>query len=996
MKKRLTMMLACLFLSIGMALAQTTVKGFVVSNEDGEPVIGANVKVAGNNSVGTVTNLDGEFQLNVKPGTELVITYIGMKSVTVKAKDAMRVTLYADSESLGEVVVMGYGSARKLGTIAGSVATVGSEKLSSTPVANVADALQGQVAGLQVITSSGDPSATASMRIRGVTSINAATEPLYILDGSMISQNTYLSLNPNDIENITVLKDASSTAVYGSLAANGVIVITSKKGLYGQAPEVSISATYTLSQLAGDKTEMMNANQWMDFQQVLNPSLATNDGYLTRKNFYQKTGVSTNWRDYFFGSSAPTVQVDASVRGGTSNANYLVSFGHYQADGIMDDSNMRRETVRANVEIKVTDWLKLGSNTNLAFTKNSTTAFGGTSTSLYNKIFASRIYLPTQSPYELLDVDYANGTFSGYGKKLHCYDGMSNLYSPEWLSELQPSSNDRIRINENLFVNLNPIKGLNIRSSVGLDANDYRSHYTCYNTQGEDYNIFPTGSVNRSMSRFYRWTVTNTAEYKFNVNHLHDITVLLGQESMNSKTTAFSAGMSGLTDNRLLLMSRGTQAYASIPGDSESAEARNSWFVMANYAYGDRYFVDLSGRRDGSSLFAKGHQWATFGAAAVMWNVTGEKFMQSTKSWLDELHVKASYGVTGNANIGSNLAFGLSGVSGTYNDVAGLGIVNPANPELSWEKVKTLNLTLSGKLFKRLTFDVEYFDKKTVDMILAVPVSYTTGFGSRYANVGSLYNRGVEVTLGYDILHNKDWYWNVSANFSYTKNCITKLFGDQTEYANNSFSNLKVGHPFGEYYMVRWSHVDPRDGQNVWLDKYGNETKVYDESNRVYTGKNVVAPWEAGLNTNVTWKGLSLSIQFTGRFGRSMINQERYFTENPNFATQWNQSTEMLKMWQNPGDITDIPAANAQRQSDTHLLENADFVRLRNLQLSYTLPKAWTDATRILKGARVYFVTRNLFTITGYKGYDPEVDGWTSVGNYPNTRQFSFGAQLTF
>lgn len=295
MKKRLTMMLACLFLSIGMALAQTTVKGFVVSSEDGEPVIGATVKVKGDKTdKGAVTNLDGEFKIDVKPGTQLVITYIGMQTATMPAKDGMKVTLYTDSEALGEVVVMGYGSARKLGTIAGSVSTVNSEKLSNRPVANVADALQGQVAGLQVMTSSGDPSATASMRIRGITSINAATEPLYILDGSMVSQNTYLSLNPNDIENVTVLKDASSTAVYGSLAANGVIVITTKKGKYGQAPEVSISASYSMSQLAGDKTEVMDANQWLDFQQVVNPSLATNAGYLAKKNFYKKTGVSTN------------------------------------------------------------------------------------------------------------------------------------------------------------------------------------------------------------------------------------------------------------------------------------------------------------------------------------------------------------------------------------------------------------------------------------------------------------------------------------------------------------------------------------------------------------------------------------------------------------------------------------------------------------------------------------------------------------------------------
>ncbi len=995
MKKRLTMTLATLSLSAGIAMAQSTVTGVVTSSEDGEPVIGATVKVKGS-AEGTATNVDGEFKLNVKPGTELIITYIGMQPKTVKASGNMRITLDADSETLGEVVVMGYGSARKLGTIAGSVETVNGDKLANRPIANVADALQGQVSGLQVMTSSGEPSSTSTMRVRGVTSINASTDPLFILDGSMISQNTFLSLNPNDIENITVLKDASSTAVYGSLAANGVVVITSKKGKFGEAAQVSVSASYGFSQLAGDKTTMMDANQWMSFQEMVNPDLASNADYLKKRNFYQKTGISTNWRKYLFGDNAPTWQVDASVRGGTQSVNYLVSFGHYKMDGIMDDSSMRRETLRANLEINANSWLKIGSNTNLSFTKTSTTTWGSSGTSLYNKTFAARMYLPTQSPYEILGADYDNGTFTGYGKRLHAYTEMSGLYSPEWLAELQPSSNDRIRINEGLYVNINPIKGLNIRSAVGLDANDYRTHAKCLNTQGEDYDIFPTGSAAESMSRFYRYTVTNTAEYKFNVNKKHDITVLLGQETMKSHTEAFSASMRGLTDNRLLLMSRGTQAYAGIPGQSEDNEVRNSWFAMVNYSYDGRYFVDISGRRDGSSLFAEGHRWATFGAAAFMWNVTGEKFMEPYKKWLNELHVKASYGTTGNANISSNLALALSGVAGTYDDVAGLAPVNAANPELSWENVNTLNLTIAGKLFNRLTFDIEYYDKRTHNMLMSVPVSYTTGFASRYANVASLYNRGVDFTIGYDIIRTKDWYWNARVVGNYNKNCLTKLFNGETEYSLGDMSKLQVGHAYGEFYMVRWSHVDPRDGQNVWLDKYGNETKVYDENNRVMTGKNAIAPWTFGFQTTASWKGLQLDIQFSGMFGRSLVNQERYFIENPAFATQWNQSTKMFNMWMKPGDVTDIAAANATRQFDTHLLENANFLRLKNLQLSYTLPESWMKATHLLKSAKVYFVTRNLFTITNYSGYDPEVDGFYSIGDYPNTRQFSFGAQLTF
>ena len=996
MKERLTMILACLFLSIGMALAQTRVTGVVTSSEDGEPVIGASVKVKGA-AVGAVTDADGMFTLEVKPGTELTISYLGMTPKTVKAANNMRVVLDPDNKTLQEVVVTGYGSARKLGTIAGSVESVSSDKLANRPVANIGDALQGQVSGVQVFTSSGEPSATTSMRIRGVTSLYATTEPLFILDGSEISQNTFLSLNPNDVESMTVLKDASATAIYGSRAANGVVIITTKRGKFGEAPTVTISAQYGVSQLANDNTTMMNANEWLDLQEVLNSDLKTNSNFQARKAYYQKYGLSTDWKKVFFGDSKPTYQIDASVRGGTQNVNYLVSFSHYNAQGIMDDSSMRRETIRSNVEVNINPWLKVASNTNLAFTKSSTTAFGASGSSVYNKTFAARLYLPTQSYYEVkgLDTnDYANSTFEGYGDRLYYFDQMG-YYNPYWLSEVQPAGNDRIRINENVYVNINPVKGLNLRSAIGLDANDYRTHYKCYNTNAIDPNVFPTGSANQSFSRFYRWTVTNTAEYKFSINKLHDITALVGQETMNSHTEAFSASVSGLTDNRMLYMSAASQAYVSVPGESYEDQVRNSWFGMLNYGYDGRYYIDLSGRRDGSSLFAKNHRWATFGAAAFLWNITGEKFMESTNKWLNDLQFKISYGSTGNSGISAYQALGLVGSAGTYNDVSALAPARAKNDDLTWETVKTFNLTLSGKVFNRFDFDVEFYNKVTSNMLVMVPKSFTTGFTSAYGNVASMFNRGVDFTFGVDILKGKDWKWNVKLNGNYNYNRITKLFEGQDSYDLGT-TRLEKNHAYGEFYYVRWSHVDPRDGMNVWLDKNGNETKVYSEDDRVMTGKNAVAPWSGGLSTTLSWKGLQLDMQFTGMFGRYLYNNERYFTENPTFATSNNQTVEMKKIWQKPGDITKIASVNSERHSDTSLLENASFVRLKFLQLSYSLPQTWLNQTGFIKSAKVYFVTRNLLTFTGYSGYDPEMDGFSTIGDYPNTRQFSFGAQLTF
>ena len=1008
MKQRLTMFFACLFLSIGMALAQSRLTGTVTSAEDGQPVVGASVKAKGLNA-GAVTNVDGEFTINVPVGTELEITYLGMVPKTVKAANNMRIVLESDSHTLEGVVVTGYGSARKLGTIAGSVSSVSGDALSLRPSASVSDALQGQVAGLQVFTSSGEPSAVSSMTIRGVTSINASTEPLYILDGSEISANTFVSLNPNDIENITVLKDASSTAIYGSRAANGVVIVTSKKGKFGEAPTVLVSAQYSVSEVAHDGTEVMDASQWFKFQEMINPSNLTNESFQAMKNYYQKYNIGTDWVDRFLGNTSPISQIDASVRGGSLNTAYLVSFSHYNADGLYDDSNMRRETLRANLEYNITPWLKIGTNSNIAYNKTQTTlVINGEATSIYNKPWAAHAYLPTQTTHEILGltynpdgtINYANSSFNGYGEELKWYslNAGQGTFNPDYLASKQPEIQRRVRINENAFVNINPIKGLNLRSAIGLDWNDLRVSYKAYNLVDDGFGEqMPTGQASEQFSNFYRWTVTNTAEYKFNFLRDHDVTILLGQESMTSKTTSFGAMRTGLVDNRLMLLSSTSNADPLVPSHAISEEVRNSWFGMLNYSYANKYFLDLSLRRDGSSLFAKDNRWGTFGAAALMWSVSNEAFMDVTKDWLKDLQFRVSYGSTGNSGIDPYLALGLVGASSTmYIDASGTVIANASNPDLTWEKVKTFNIGLSGRLFDRVDFDLQYYDKVTSDMLMSIPYSYTTGFSAGYGNVAEMYNRGFDFTIGVDIIKNKDWYWNVKVNGNYNKNKVTKLFQGLDQYVLGDFQMLEVGHDMGEYYMVRWSHVDPADGQSVWLDKDGNYTKIYSEANRVQTGKSWIAPWSGGLSTTVAWKGLQLDVQFTGMFDRYMFNNERMWLEDPQANGTYNMAASMLNMWTTPGQKTDIPAANAVRQGDTMWLEDASFVRLKYLQLSYTLPKNWLDQTGFIKGAKVFLVGRNLLTFTGYKGYDPEVNNTMTFGNYPNTRQYSIGAQLTF
>ena len=1001
------------FAPAAFAQSAPTVTG-TVTDQSGQPVIGATIIEQGTTN-GATTGVDGSYSLKLRGGgnsANLIFQSLGFVSqtVAVNGRTKIDVKLAEDAVALDAVVAIGYGTVKQK-DLTTAVSVVKTDDLARRPITSASGALQGKAAGVQVIQPNGSPGQGMVVRVRGASSISSSNDPLYVVDGVPVGEGNYAIayLSPNEIESMQVLKDASSAAIYGSRAANGVVIVTSKKGKFGEAPTVLVSAQYSVSEVAHDGTEVMDASQWFKFQEMINPSNLTNESFQAMKNYYQKYNIGTDWVDRFLGNTSPISQIDASVRGGSLNTAYLVSFSHYNADGLYDDSNMRRETLRANLEYNITPWLKIGTNSNIAYNKTQTTlVINGEATSIYNKPWAAHAYLPTQTTHEILGlaynpdgtINYANSSFNGYGEELKWYslNAGQGTFNPDYLASKQPEIQRRVRINENAFVNINPIKGLNLRSAIGLDWNDLRVSYKAYNLVDDGFGEqMPTGQASEQFSNFYRWTVTNTAEYKFNFLRDHDVTILLGQESMTSKTTSFGAMRTGLVDNRLMLLSSTSNADPLVPSHAISEEVRNSWFGMLNYSYANKYFLDLSLRRDGSSLFAKDNRWGTFGAAALMWSVSNEAFMDVTKDWLKDLQFRVSYGSTGNSGIDPYLALGLVGASSTmYIDASGTVIANASNPDLTWEKVKTFNIGLSGRLFDRVDFDLQYYDKVTSDMLMSIPYSYTTGFSAGYGNVAEMYNRGFDFTIGVDIIKNKDWYWNVKVNGNYNKNKVTKLFQGLDQYVLGDFQMLEVGHDMGEYYMVRWSHVDPADGQSVWLDKDGNYTKIYSEANRVQTGKSWIAPWSGGLSTTVAWKGLQLDVQFTGMFDRYMFNNERMWLEDPQANGTYNMAASMLNMWTTPGQKTDIPAANAVRQADTMWLEDASFVRLKYLQLSYTLPKNWLDQTGFIKGAKVFLVGRNLLTFTGYKGYDPEVNNTMTFGNYPNTRQYSIGAQLTF
>ena len=834
MKLKVMFLFACLFLSIGIAIAQSSnATGRVLSAEDNEPIVGATVQIEGTDT-GTITDLDGKFTINVPSSAQiLVISFIGMETQKINIKEKNRtdltIKLKPTAEVLDEVLVTGtYGSAKKLGSIVGSVVAIRSDKIENRPSANFADALQGQVAGLQVYTSSGEPSEGVSMRLRGIGSISSSNEPLFILDGSPISGGAFTAINPSDIENVTVLKDASSTSIYGSRAANGVVVITTKRGR-GAKPTVSIKGQYGFSEPALPTTRMMTTSQYYDLWKTISPNA---DFSIIRK--YMDMGISTDWQSYLMKDNAPTWQLDASITGVANNTNYFISASHYDQDGVEPASGMRRETLRSNIDTKVFDWLRVGVNLGLSYEDYETNNFATKGNNPYNVATLSRWALPWETPYKI--VDDGNGKWH-YGDRKDFFDVLG-LWNPYYLLENQPGQKNKLRLYGNMFEELTPVKGLTLRASQALDAFDYRYRYrqlpAAFNNN--------SGSASETFQRYSSMTFTNTAEYKFDINKVHNATILIGQEAIIYDGSAFGASVSGITDDRLTLLSHGTTPQN--PTASIQKKVMNSYFARGEYNYAEKYYLDLSFRTDGSSVFGKNNRWASFFSVGAMWNIKKENFMQSAE-WLNELSLKASYGTTGNSAFSGDPYYPSLGLVevGKYQGGSAFGISSVQNDDLTWEKQKSLNIGISTRMFNRLDLSVDFYNKVTSDMLMTIPYSYTTGHGSGWGNIGSMYNRGFEVSVQYELFNTKDFYWSIAGNINYNKNQITELFGGRSEYVlPNTGIKYQVGESLGDFYYVRWVGVDPEDGLQIWLDDKGNETKEYSDNYAVFTGKNQYAP----------------------------------------------------------------------------------------------------------------------------------------------------------
>ncbi|MCF0172358.1 MAG: SusC/RagA family TonB-linked outer membrane protein [Bacteroidales bacterium] len=958
-----------------------------IVDENGEKIPFVAVFRKGTTS-GVESDDKGRYTIEAGKGDVLVFSYIGylVKEVTVGDGNEVNVALLPDTSLIEDAVVVGYGSAKKISSIVGSASTVNQQTFAAVSAASSGDILQGKVAGLQVFSSSGEPSTSVSMRIRGINSINASNAPLFILDGSPVESTIFNALNPNDIETMTVLKDASSTAIYGSRAANGVIFITTRKGKTEKAT-VQASASYGLSNVANFSMDLMNSEEWFSFRETIMPALKDNAQFQKLKDFRISNNIGTDWKEWILRSNAPTWKGDLSVSGRTNKTDYFVSLGAFNQTGVEYFSYLGRYNVRSNINVKVNDWLKVGVNITGTYQDYQTAGYSTTGTGYYNPMNIAAWALPYAVPYEIKTDD--SGKFIGYGEEqTYISDlGMQNYF---FRMRIQPTVKNTIRSNSNMYQEITPVEGLIIRAAQAVDWYDYR--YTGKVLPDENSSLTPT--VEEAFERFYRLTSTNTVEYKFDIASKHNFDILAGQESIVSRNQYFSAYTTGHTDVRMSTLSQGTTA--GMPTYSSSDIAYNSFFFRASYDFNNKYFIDGTFRTDGSSLFGQNRRYANFFSAGAMWNVKREAFL-SDVSWIDKLQMKASYGTTGNSGIDNYLSLGLVSTGTIYDGETSWRLNSVDNPNLTWETIESLNIGINGRLFNVMDFDVSFYNKNTRDMLMYIPYSYQTGFSGGWGNVGSMRNRGIDVELGFDIINTNDWYFGINANMNYNNNVITELYDGRDEFVDGSTGlKFQVGKPYGEYFLVEYAGVDPVNGKQIWRDKDGNLTKEYSESNAVFIGKNRFAPFSGGASLNLRWKDLTFNASFSGVFGKYMENYDRYFVENPSFSDESNMTRRMKNIWTTPGQITDIPKYGEPIKHDSRFIDNASFVRMKNTQLSYSLPKSLFIGSKTMTGAKVYVSGRNLLTFTKWQGFDPEIDAITASGKYPNTKQIVFGAELTF
>ncbi|CUP86451.1 SusC/RagA family TonB-linked outer membrane protein [Bacteroides thetaiotaomicron] len=1051
MKKLLSVLFLLSFTLAAVYAQNIQIKGTVVSGTDNEPLPGVNVVVKGNTSTGTITDFNGTFTLSAPADAILSISYIGFKSqeIAVKGHKDIKIVLQEDSETLDEVVVVGYGVQKK-SVVTASIAKVSADDLASTAPVRMDNALKGLASGVTVTSSSGQPGAAAQIRVRGVGTIrteNGAADPLYIVDG-MPLEGGLDYLNPNDIASIEVLKDAASGAVYGARAANGVILVTTKTGKIGKT-----KVTYDFSygwQSAWKKRDVLNASE---YALMINEG-AINAGIAPKFSDPYSYGQGTNWQDEVFNNNAPMMNHQVSVSGASEKVNYLFSLGFYTQDGIVggnfDRSNYERLTLRSNTqytlfdESKERNWLNsLKVTSNLSYARIKSTSFDDNSTwgtPLGSALALSPILNVYDETEEAIKAQFDKyGTTAEYtpvydprnGKLFSIPGEFGEMSNPIAKLSLPGDKHWSHKFVANFSAELQLWDNLKFKTSYGADLSfwgydGYRPLYYLRSgessTQSSAYSRKEDGTV---------WQLENVLMYDKSIDK-HSFSVLLGQSAKKSSGSYLYGSRNNITNYSRPYIDASTGLAANADRDAAGAPSVDatlaSIFARASYNYDERYMLQVTVRRDGSSRFGPNNHYAVFPSFSLGWNLTNEKFMNKRPNWLTTTKIRLSWGKNGNENIGNfkytvltspgnNAIFGSS--ENVINGVKASGL---ANPDLKWEESEQLDFGLDFGFFNNaLTFTADYYKKKTNGMLMEMNIPFYVGEAKPIGNVGKMENSGIELEAAYKF-RVSDWNFRVSANASYLKNKLIE-YGNESGWENlDSFqgtgdiSRAENGKPFPFFYGYKTAGIFQNTdevkaykndkgellqptavpGDVRFVDVDGNG--IIDANDRTDIGKGM-PDWTFGFNLGVSWKSFDLNMMWQGTAGNDIYDA----TRRTDIATS-NLPSWMLNRWTGEGTSNRIPrfvqGDNVNWQSSDLYVYDGSYLRLKNIQLGYTLPAALTQKV-FISSLRFYVAAENLFTFTKYHGFDPEISsGGTSLGIdygvYPQARVWTIGASLSF
>ena len=974
------------------------IKGTIVDSKTGEPVIGASVKVKGT-KLAAVTDLNGEFELNTHANATLQISYVGFKETEVKASNGMKISLEEDTESLEEVVVVGYGTQKKE-SLTGAMANIKGEKLKDITSATVENMLNGKVSGVYVAPGSGRPGSTGAIIIRGQTSINGATAPLWVVDGVIVG-NSAGDLNPDDIETMTVLKDAASTAIYGSEGANGVVVVTTKQAKH-EKMSISLSAKAGLSTLNRGNLEMMDGAEFYDyyksFQNVESVNFPRWNEDLRNSNFdwfklAKKTGST---QDY-----------NLTLNGGSQNIQSMFTLGYFKEEGAVKGYDMNRYSTRIKVVYKPYEWLTIKPNISGSRTNDKDKQYS---------VGAMYSMMPWDSPY-----DEEGNLVPNY------YSGWVNSKATNYLNDLAAGD-----YSTSTTYDLSGGLDFDIKIAPWLTFSSV-NNYSYYNSQTHGYYDPKSSSGEGVNGRTTEYNYTSTRRYTNQLLRFkkswgkHNVNALLAYEFNDYEmkyTDVYATGfISGFEDFM-------TAAKPEMANGYRTAWAKQSYFTQWRYDYDSRYYGELSLRRDGRSNFGSNNRYGNFFSVSGAWNINNESWFKA--DWVDQLKLRAAFGSVGNVPTSLYPSYSLYSVGATYNENPGALISQIGNKDLTWEKTYTTGVGVDASFWQnRLHATLDYYIKNTSNILYQVPVTGLVGVTSIWKNIGKMRNTGIELTVGGDIIRTKDLTWNVTANISHNSNELRDLYkqrdangnyvvkpvliSDGTSIAGTAQRILEIGEPVDTYYMKEWAGVNPEDGKPQWYmdDANGNKvvTDSYSKASYYKCGK--ASPDVYGsFSTSLFYKNFDLQANFGYSLGGQIYSYYRQeFDSDGAYAGDRNQMKlqKGWSRWEKPGDIATHPRAMYNNQDKGNLassryLESSDYLKLRSLTLGYNF-----DLKKYgIQTLRLSVSGENLFTITDYSGVDPELPAGTndkgvlSVTNtggtsvYPAVRKFMLGVNLTF